>query len=158
MKIIFLDIDGVLNSRNTDETFMGIPFVSEDKILLLKEIIGATGSEIVLSSSWRLGWVKKEKSITTGMDVWYFDALKEKLNEFGIDFFGYTDDLGHRGFEITRWLKNHAQEQIESYIVIDDMDARELIPHENRLVQTATSYGLTESEVEEAISLLNENK
>ena len=59
IKVIFLDIDGVLNSlaydrgrkennRNIDET--GLP--------LIKRIVDETQAKIVLSSSWRTHWNK----------------------------------------------------------------------------------------------------
>ena len=158
MKIIFLDIDGVLNSRHTEETFMGTPFVADEKILLLKEILDQTDAKIVLSSSWRKGWQLKDAGVTSGLDIWLFDTLKEKLAEYKIELMSYTEDLGHRGFEISRWLKNHTDEQIESYIVMDDAPSEALEPHSKRLVQTSMSEGLTHSEVEEAITLLNETK
>lgn len=47
MKIIFLDIDGVLNYENSKSK------VEEEKVKLLKEIVGRTDAEIVLSSDWR---------------------------------------------------------------------------------------------------------
>ncbi len=158
MKIIFLDIDGVLNSRYTEETFMGTPFVSEEKILLLKEILDQTDAKIVLSSTWRKGWRLKDNGKTSGLDIWLFDALKEKLEEYKIELMSYTDDLGHRGYEISRWLKDHSNEKIENYIVMDDAPSEALEPHSKRLVQTSMSEGLTRCEVEEAIALLNETK
>ena len=58
MKIIFLDIDGVLNSRiydrkrNRDE----LTDIDETRLPLVKELVAATGAKIVLSSSWRVHW------------------------------------------------------------------------------------------------------
>ena len=69
MKIIFLDIDGVLNSENhgiemykqmkaheLDENtyYHTWDLPDEDTLLPLKKIVDATGAKIVLSSSWRL--------------------------------------------------------------------------------------------------------
>lgn len=42
MKVIFLDIDGVLNNDRTKEVVAGYTFVDEDKIVLLKEILDQT--------------------------------------------------------------------------------------------------------------------
>ena len=42
MKVIFLDIDGVLN-------YNGSSFLSEDKIVLLRDILRRTGAKLVLS-------------------------------------------------------------------------------------------------------------
>ena len=59
MKVIFLDVDGVLNS---DEYFDKIKNVNicgieseidVEKIKLLKKAVDETGANVVLSSSWR---------------------------------------------------------------------------------------------------------
>ena len=51
MKVIFLDIDGVLNS---DASLMVDDRVEGDLILNLKYIVDKTDAKIILSSSWRL--------------------------------------------------------------------------------------------------------
>ena len=59
MKVIFLDVDGVLNS---DEYFdriqnLDIEGIESDidinKVKLLKKAVDTTGAKVVLSSSWR---------------------------------------------------------------------------------------------------------
>ena len=79
MKVIFLDIDGVLNSLDCKEKIEGYLFVEDKKIALLKELIDATGAKIVLSSTWRRGWYCKEyieKPTSSDLqDIRLFDAL-----------------------------------------------------------------------------------
>lgn len=67
MKVIFLDIDGVLNSENhvkelkalveqgkrTEKVFRRWDLPYKGTLLPLQKIINETGAEIVLSSSWR---------------------------------------------------------------------------------------------------------
>ena len=58
-KVIFLDVDGVLNSdeflkRHTQE------IISIDYVKILKEIVDRTNAALVLSSSWKCGWSKEE--------------------------------------------------------------------------------------------------
>jgi histidinol phosphatase-like enzyme len=53
MKVIFLDIDGVLNSeeflkKNKNEA------IDRNNVSILKKIIDKTGAFIVMSSAWRL--------------------------------------------------------------------------------------------------------
>lgn len=48
-KVIFLDIDGVLNDENNTTP----NYVNEQMVQRLKKIIDATGAEVILSSSWR---------------------------------------------------------------------------------------------------------
>ncbi|MBP3534398.1 MAG: hypothetical protein J6J53_00140 [Muribaculaceae bacterium] len=57
MKLIFLDIDGVLNSykflQNLPEDSFGI---DNTRLPILKRITDSTDAKIVLSSSWRKNW------------------------------------------------------------------------------------------------------
>lgn len=156
MKVIFLDIDGVLNNMNTRETFEDFIFVSDDKILLLKQIVDATGAKIVLSSSWRAGWRAKDRNPRCASDdVRLFDALVYKLDEYGLALLSYTPHFWHRGKEIDSWLKTWDGETIESFVILDDMDIKEFEPNSDRLIQTDICEGLTEKHVEQAIKLLS---
>ena len=56
IKIIFLDIDGVLNCRNSKPSCFGIMGVDNKKVEVLKSIVDKSGAKIVLISSWRIGW------------------------------------------------------------------------------------------------------
>ena len=56
MKIIFLDVDGVLNCATTKERVRDLLFVEDRKIQLLKELVDETGATIILSSTWRFGF------------------------------------------------------------------------------------------------------
>ena len=80
MKVIFLDIDGVLNHEYCKALLHGIYFVEDEKVLLLKELINATAAKVVLTSTWRMGWhdIDEEKNTQNAKD---FLALKEKLAE-----------------------------------------------------------------------------
>ena len=53
-KVIFLDIDGVLNCGRTPNP-RKFPYVVDTRLLSrLKKLLDRTGAKIVLSSSWRL--------------------------------------------------------------------------------------------------------
>ena len=58
MKILFLDIDGVLNSREYDRkrNWNEQTDIDETRLPLVKEIIDKTGAKIVLISTWRSHW------------------------------------------------------------------------------------------------------
>lgn len=156
MKVIFLDVDGVLNNAHTRETFEDYIFVSDDKILLLRKLIDKTGAKIVLSSSWRKGWRFKDNNPScANEDVRLFNALELKLKEYGIELMSYTGHFWHRGKEIDYWLKNWNGEKIESFTILDDMEREELEPNADHLVQTDLSTGLTETHIIQAIKLLN---
>jgi hypothetical protein len=54
MKVIFLDIDGVLNCEKTPNP-RKFPYVVDKKLLArLQKLLERTGAKVVLSSSWRL--------------------------------------------------------------------------------------------------------
>lgn len=92
-KIIFLDIDGVLNSmelfdkleERDMEPFMGID-VDEDNLEQLRYIVERTGAQIVLSSSWRHAWHEKRaddqgrESIGSGHGFLWPEGLYQKRN------------------------------------------------------------------------------
>ena len=110
MKVIFLDIDGVLNSdeyfdkiRNLD--IQGIEQeVDIEKIKLLKKAINETGAKVVLSSSWR--------NTRNGQQ------LKELLSNYEICVDSTPFIQNKRGLEIKQWLSEH--QCIEDFVILDD--------------------------------------
>lgn len=147
LKVIFLDIDGVLNgySKWTDRVFgfankvhlrrwlvrhYDIFGVRTYKVWLLKRIIEKTDAKIVLSSSWRGQWNTPYEDCGPRMKI-----LKRKFKRFGIRVYGVTgrSDNGKRESEIREWLSVHDKlsetyndmsggviEKVESFVVLDD--------------------------------------
>ncbi len=125
MKVIFLDIDGVLN---TSQTFIDIhnEFIKTgkrrieidlDKVQLLKEIVEITGAVIVLSSSWR-SFGKMENGIYKPCND-KMVALIELFDRYGLEIYDVTpnDDHRIRQNEIYAWLKG---KKIDSFVIFDD--------------------------------------
>ena len=107
MKVIFLDIDGVLN-------YNGSSFLSEDKIILLRDILRRTGAKLVLSSSWRIIFYKPEivcKEVELIKNSFIGD----------LELYGYLpfDDID-RSKSVEIWLKEHSE--IEKFVIVDDWD------------------------------------
>ena len=153
MKVIFLDIDGILNEDTTPtRTKSRVIFIDQDKLLRLKRIVDATGAKIVLSSTWRYD---RDDAQHNGD----FLELQEAFHKVGLDFYDFTpeDAIGiRRGMEIKAWLGLHPE--VERYIILDDelfdFEERGLLP---RLVKTEFGDGgLTQAHVQEAIDLLLE--
>lgn len=114
MKIVFLDIDGVLNCRNSKASCHGIMGIDAEKVKNLKYIIDKTASKIVLTSSWRTGWQKIHKE-QQGYMVDYLDKKFKKEKLFITD---KTDDFtAMRGEAIMKWLEGKS---IENYVILDD--------------------------------------
>lgn len=121
MKVIFLDIDGVLNH---EAFFLAHADEMEDHpvdpacVRRVKEIVDAAGAKIVLTSSWRLGWSRNPDE----MDE-MCQKLAELLAEYGLEIYDKTDWLqnGERGLEIRRWIRR-ADDPVEGFVIIDDND------------------------------------
>lgn len=136
MKVIFLDIDGVLNTNSDRE-------ISSDKLKLLSELVSKTGADVILSSSWRYGWNNPELN-QPGTRIY---RLKQLLKDNDIvikDIIGL--DL-IKSIQIKNYLNTN---MISNYVVLDD----ELIDTAN-LVQTNGNVGLTQSDCQKASQLLN---
>ncbi len=143
MKVIFLDIDGVLNNqevsiRKKDE---GCRVWDEKCVNRLNRITDETGAKIVISSTWR-----RSK-----------DFYSIIVNEMGItgEIIGKTIDYlltpnTKRGDEIEEWLSRHPE--ITIFVILDDNDdMAHLIDH---LIQTDFEIGLTDEHADEAIRRL----
>ncbi len=150
MKVVFLDIDGVLNSRVYDlERNEGETAIDHSRLPLLKRIVDATGAIIVLSSSWRLHWEPNGESWHAGghyMDD-EFASAELKLTD-------KTPVLGDRADEISAWLRAHPE--TESFVIVDDLFGG-WGKLESNLVQTnyRIGRGLEEEHVDKAIKILN---
>lgn len=158
MKIIFLDIDGVLNHENTPDR-CGIYIGIEDrKVELLKQIVDSTGAKIVLSSTWRLGINNKGHRLEH-----HAEYLNEKLLKYGLEIYDKTKELSRhgelRGKEINEWLSRHPD--VEQWVVLDDEYFIDFNMYDipQHLVHTYFYVdGLNEDKVEEAIEILNKEK
>jgi len=137
-KVIFLDVDGVLNTGNTIDR-EGLHAVCEERVKILKKIVFATKADLVLSSTWRL----------------YKDAsqvLRERLQRFGMDFVDRTDDLWKkpRSHEILEWLSRH--QEVKQFAIIDDDEDAEV---KGSFFLTTFETGLTHDVAERVIEHLN---
>lgn len=140
MKVIFLDVDGVLNYKNSKSK------VDDEKVKLIKQIVDETNAKIVLSSDWRYYLNTDDEDIA---------LLIRTLSKYGIKIMSSTPITkhGYRGAEIYQWINEWHGEPIESFVILDDRD--DMKPYMDRLVQTDFDYGLVKKDVKIAIKLLN---
>lgn len=154
MKIIFLDIDGVLNNDKTNaltpDGFIGIGNSLLDR---LASIVHRTDAKIVLSTSWKTEW--SVNPIERKPDGQY---LNKKFKQVKICIMDKIDDretgVQNRGQAILNYLATRTD--VEEWVAIDDdpFDYAEHKEFNNRLVKTSTSLGLTNEDMEKAISIL----
>ena len=112
--VIFLDIDGVLNSDkyfdsiNNMECMNPVDRIMLDidmsKVKILLEIIGKTKAKIVITSSWRR--------------MKLYPYIKERLISMGLPVVGETPCInGNRGEEIRWYLANN---RVDNFVILDD--------------------------------------
>ena len=153
MKVIFLDIDGVLNSIAFDrERTSEQGNIDETRLPLLKQILDETGALIVLSSSWRKHW-DKEPSLC--------DNLGAEINSifaiYDIAIYDKTPRLqsNDRAEEIRLWLSQN--ESTTAYAILDDIAFGWGADLQEHLVKTNSRIGrgLEYFHVEKATEILN---
>ena len=156
MKVIFLDIDGVLNNHDTLGLDRYIPtkIIDGQRILdhlspwcmwQLNDIIKETGAKVVISSAWR----------SAGSVNWF----QEVFESYGFE--GEVIDktpvlYKERGIEIQKWLDDNKCLNIESFVILDDdSDMLHLLRY---LVKTENEYGLRRKHIKKAVKVLNNEK
>lgn len=147
MEIIFLDIDGVLNSAQGWASGVCSRWVfCPEAVGNLNGILEAVPEAvIILSSSWR--HMKR-------------DELNDIFTNNGIDFsrvVGATPRAasfnGVRGLEIQAWLDAHRAREDDRFVILDDdTDMAHLM---DRLVLVDSKVGLTRENAERAVELLS---
>ena len=173
-KVIFLDVDGVLNT-NKDGSIIEEKFVER-----LAKIVHATGAKIILSSSWRYGYVRHIDE-TYHYHSEHVERLICTIRQYGLQIAGITPMLfqgpSGRPFEIRSWLGNQAN--VKRFVILDDEtfwvwnwlgDFVVCTTHEGEdqvhtfktpsgekkeIRHKTYQYGLTDSDVEKAIEILN---
>jgi len=123
MKVIFLDIDGVLNCAKTPNP-RKLPYVVDPKLLRrFERLVERTKAKVVLASTWR-----------------YDPAGIFSARHWSIRFIDVIPDMPGRPRrdEILAWLKHHPR--VKRFAVIDDEDD-EL--DELPLFQPSAAIGLT---------------
>lgn len=170
MKVLFLDVDGVLNDLEWIKTNSPEPsvYASIDelarhidpaRVQMVNDVVEATGAEIVLSSSTRTdprmsvvlaraGLVSEIYS-TTPIPLW-------KTNVGGSEYIPIT-----RAEEVLTWLSQN-KNLIQSFAILDDQNHNwtdfhfNERPLSNSWVQTSfDNGGLTETKKQEVIEMLN---
>jgi hypothetical protein len=156
MKVLFLDIDGVLNSSRTalvtpmaGKTFKQIMIDGIDKtaVAMVNRLCKDNNLLIVLSSSHRYDYLLPGTvAVEGGFSRDQVDLFRMGLylQELGLDYtlvIDATPDItapnSTRGDEINRWLELNEGLNVENFIILDDVDQfhgviqfrNELAPH-----------------------------
>lgn len=156
-KVIFLDMDGVLNSAyffkskrdadavveysQSDDFFRGM--IDPVAVGVLSEIAVRSGAALVLSSSWRM--------VITLEDL---EPMLRDAGYKGRGFVGKTDSRGARRHEeIRRYVAQHPE--IDRFLVLDDTRDADVPGHS---IITSHALGLVPAHVLPALSILGDAK
>lgn len=153
MKVIFLDVDGVLNCETTTDSVGHYIGIEDGKIRLLAKIVRNTNADIVLTSTWKEFWYREENKKALQDDL--ANHLEDKLHTYGLYVLDKTEDRAFdRGEGILRWNREH---DVKQFVILDDnlFDFLEAGLGEH-LIRTNCSVGLMAEDADRAIQLLNE--
>jgi hypothetical protein len=136
MKIIFLDIDGVLTTTMWASNYREFNPVCTNG--LLKLLAADDSIQIVISSTWRNDGLDPERN------------LYKQLNNYGliprlhkdwrtINLYKIKCSEGRRGHEIQDWLDKHEGE-VDCYIILDD-DTDMLESQKDSFINTSATNG-----------------
>lgn len=140
-KIIFLDVDGVLNGGNLPFFSKELPDIHPYLATKLEQIVQATSAKLVISSSWRcrLTIAEWNELLTRrGVTAEVIDVTPK-----------YWEIKSAREDEIKEWL---AANLVENFLVLDDIPMVEL---KDNAVETDFRTGMTDLDVARAIEILN---
>lgn len=145
MKVIFLDIDGVLVTRKSmaDSDHHKQSQFDPECVAQLKRILQLTGAVLCISSTWRF----------------HLENLDWELAQHGLPgYIGHTRfdrERRLRGEEIDDWMEP-IRGSIERYVILDD-DSDFLPDQMSHFVKCSMAHGLTAELADKAIGILNEN-
>ena len=155
ISVIFLDIDGVLNSNFWNDTHQreisGGTMIDSEKIKLLGELVRRTGAGIVLHSGWKYWFDSHLRPLR--IEAARLETLlsQEDLSIYSVTPDHATEEIKRskkfsliKAEEILAWLDDH--EEVEQWVVIDDLDLHnpEVAKHQLR---TDPQTGLTVNDV-----------
>jgi len=162
MNVIFLDIDGVLNSNFWNDSHQKEisdgTLIDEEKIKILAVLVKNTDARIVLHSGWRF-WFDIDLKPLREESVRLVAMLKKE----GLVIYDLTPDLTTeeirktkkfslvKADEILLWLQQHSD--IDGWIVLDDLDLHNAEIERHQVVPDQTT-GLTIEDIEKAEGII----
>lgn len=166
MNLIFLDIDGVLNSHNFFSSRVSCKSILDDidpnAVEILNKIVDKTGASVVISSTWRKIRTHEEIHkilVERGYrhnNVIGSTPVMDTVRGIEIDWF-----LKEMGFNPVYYDKDLCQSHINSskiknYLILDD-EPDMLYIQKNNLLVTNMQSGLLSEHVDICVDILSKN-
>lgn len=160
MRVVFLDIDGVLNSEPwferseaerlgphldpaLDPTWMAM--LDPDAVARFERLVTTSGAKVVVSSSWRATVPLPALGRLLAVRGFTGELIDATTTSYGL----VPDGVTERGHQIAHWL---AANPVTSYVILDDQ--ADMAHLGARHVQTTWEEGLTDADVDRALALL----
>lgn len=127
MNVIFLDIDGVLNSDLYFKSIKGKRIeteneIDESRLPLLQKIVKENNAKVVLSSTWR---DFEDTDSVPAQNMW--DYLVKTLKKYDIEIMSKTPIIEQiRPLEIRTWIENQHNKENIHWISIEDNWSEEM--------------------------------
>jgi len=161
-KIVFLDIDGVLNhhafwDRYVEEHGKHVGMHHElcpISMGHLNRLLDETGAEVVVSSTWRLGRSLEELQEVLEANGFTGEVVGKTMNSYSNRRL-WEKYHQLRGRQIMAYIREHLEEGDRFVILDDDSDMGPMLPW---FVQTGFKEGLLPHHVEIAKCVLLEGK
>jgi hypothetical protein len=159
VKLLFLDIDGVLNVHESDP-----------EVAILNYVLRRTDARLVLSSAWRylvhrgemnlagLDWLLRSHGVLAGrlVGITRPDTMRDRMDYDGRP--GTWPQVDERGQQIADYIRNDVFDapeftMLDGYAVVDDLDLG-IREAGHPFVQTDGAVGLTGADAERLVELL----
>ena len=161
-RVLFLDIDGVLNSNFWNDSHQREisdgTLIDEEKVKILASLVKRTNAEIILHSGWRIWFDAELKPLRTEAKRLIDIFAKEGLSIDGLTPDLTTEEIRRakkfslvKAEEILLWLKTN--NDVAGWVVLDDLDLHneQIGKHQ---VMPDQAIGLTLEDVEKAERIL----
>lgn len=160
--VIFLDIDGVLNSNAWNESHQseisGGTLIDSEKVTLLSGLVKRTNAGIILHSGWKHWFTAELEPLRKEAEILRAMLEQEALSVAGITPDHSTEEIRKtkkfsmvKAGEIVAYLEQH--QDVTHWVVIDDLDLHHA-EIERHQVKTDPDVGLMAEDVRRAEKLL----
>lgn len=164
MKVLFLDIDGVLNGHEWDDEAKSCN-IRRECVKHLNRVVRETGCRIVLSSAWRyivhggamtlkgFGYMLRTHGLLADCGAMHLIIDLTRKDDESIDPLDLKED--ERAQQCRDWLKWRSEftPVVETFVAVDDEDHK-FAAHGIPFVQTDGKRGMTQSDADKLIDLL----
>ncbi len=161
-KVIFLDIDGVLNSVDWMQRIDGCNIwdqadggsqLDPEAVKRLEYIVSKTGAQVVISSTWRKMYDVATIEGFLRRHGFTGKVIGETVHRIPTDERTTTQQMAsvyQRGWEINAWLDEHPE--VTHFVILDDDSDMDGVP--DNFVHTRYPHGLVDWHFPKILSLL----